>query len=184
METKEQSLERVLGYDRPRCPDCGELMSVWEAPIQGLEDGGGWGTPYLFVCFSDTCPSFVNGRVYYRTDRPGTRAFCRRMYYPGNSTCESICFLSAQGGKGQIVNEMDYRKKLLLNIYRPEPIHNPVKARKVREKVREIFEHWGEFPGYPISDWVAAVQAEHTRLGYWDWISIVSLEEYLEKYHS
>jgi hypothetical protein len=109
METKEQVLEKVLGYERPRCPDCGALMSVWEAPIQGLEDGGGWGTPYLFVCFSDTCPSFVNGRVYYRQDRPGARAFCRRMYYPGGDTCESICFLSVDGGKGQIVDETRQR---------------------------------------------------------------------------
>lgn len=176
METKAETLTRVLSYPRPKCPDCGKVMSVWEAPIQGLEDGGGWGTPYLFVCFSDTCPSFLSGRIYYRPDRPGTRAYCRRMYYPGSSTCESICFLSEQGGKGQIIDETH-----------PKPsfhARNPKVDKQVRNKVRKMFNHWGEFPGYPSTDWMVEVRADHTRLGYWDWIPIEALEEFLKKRRS
>lgn len=32
------------------------------------------------------------------------------------------------------------------------------------------FDHWGENPQYPVSDWQSEVRDGWTRLGYWDWV--------------
>jgi hypothetical protein len=36
---------------------------------------------------------------------------------------------------------------------------------------------WGEHPDYPIADWQYQVANEHTRKGYWEWISDQILEK-------
>lgn len=30
--------------------------------------------------------------------------------------------------------------------------------------------HWGNHPDYPAEDWRIEVEAQNTRLGYWDWV--------------
>ena len=50
--TKEDILLQVLTQERPLCMYCGKPMSIWEVPLFSIEDGMGWGTPYLFVCFN------------------------------------------------------------------------------------------------------------------------------------
>jgi hypothetical protein len=60
-ETKEQVLEKVLSQEKPLCPHCGAVMTIWEVPPFDFADGLGWGTPYLFVCFNDECSLYVQG---------------------------------------------------------------------------------------------------------------------------
>jgi hypothetical protein len=31
---------------------------------------------------------------------------------------------------------------------------------------------WGEDPEFPVEDWRYEVQADNTRLGYWDWVEV------------
>ncbi len=45
----------------PMCPHCGIETSEYKAPPFNFSDGLGWGTPFLYVCFNDNCPLFVNG---------------------------------------------------------------------------------------------------------------------------
>jgi len=54
-ETREEVLEKVIAMPKPKCPHCGVEMSLWEEPPMHMGDGLGWGTPFLFICFSDDC---------------------------------------------------------------------------------------------------------------------------------
>ena len=61
METRQEYLERVLEMQKPLCPHCNQEMSLWEVPPINFSDGLGWGEPFLFLCFNDECPLYVNG---------------------------------------------------------------------------------------------------------------------------
>ncbi|MBF0201755.1 MAG: zinc ribbon domain-containing protein, partial [Desulfamplus sp.] len=61
IETKEEYLQKILEMEKPKCPHCEVNMTIWEVPDINFSDGLGWGTPYLFVCFNDECPSYKKG---------------------------------------------------------------------------------------------------------------------------
>ena len=60
-ETKEQILEKIMSEEKPKCPHCQSTMDIWEVPPITFSDGLGWGTPYLYMCFNDECPLYVQG---------------------------------------------------------------------------------------------------------------------------
>ena len=60
-ETKEELLEKYIKMDKPKCPHCDVEMTLWEVPPFNFSDGLGWGTPYMFVCFNNECPSYKKG---------------------------------------------------------------------------------------------------------------------------
>jgi hypothetical protein len=104
IETKEQFLERILAQPRPKCPVCHQPMDIWEVPPINFSDGLGWGTPYLFVCFNDECPTFAQnwgnfGEVY------GHTASCRNICYPDSGNFECMPVFSSEGAKGQIITD-------------------------------------------------------------------------------
>lgn len=103
-ETKENVLERILSQEKPKCPDCGTEMSIWEVPSVAMGDGLGWGTPYLFVCFNDNCPMYVQGWDSIEKNF-GHRASYRCMCYPGTKQFECIPVFSPVGATGQIIDE-------------------------------------------------------------------------------
>jgi hypothetical protein len=50
--------------------------------------------------------------------------------------------------------------------------------KKSSNELREAHGHWGHHPAHSVSDWKQEVQADNTRLGYWEWIAtILEFEE-------
>ncbi len=102
-ETKEEVFERVIQQDRPLCKYCHREMSLWEAPDIVIDDGLGWGTPYMFVCFNDDCPLYRQGWDNIK-ENYGRTASYRCICYPGTETYECMSVYGPQGGMGQIVD--------------------------------------------------------------------------------
>lgn len=103
-ETKEEVLLRVLTQERPQCTYCGKKMSIWEVPQFPIEDGLGWGTPYLFVCFNNQCPMYEQGWDNIRQNY-GRHASYRCICYPGNDTYGCMAVFSQSGATGQIIED-------------------------------------------------------------------------------
>lgn len=105
-ETKEEVLEKILNQEKPKCPHCGQEMSIWEVPPVAFSDGLGWGVPYLFVCFNDDCPAYKGGWEHMK-DTYGSNSSYRTVCYPGSGTQEFECMpvFSSMGGQGQVVDE-------------------------------------------------------------------------------
>jgi hypothetical protein len=78
-------------------------MSLWEAPDIVIDDGLGWGTPYMFVCFNDDCPLYRQGWDNIK-ENYGRTASYRCICYPGTETYECMSVYGPQGGMGQIVD--------------------------------------------------------------------------------
>ena len=102
-ETKEQVLEKVLSQERPRCPHCNEVMSIWEVPPISFSDGLGWGAPYLFICFNDQCPIYTQGWDHLAENYAHNASY-RCMNYPGTKQYEVMPVFSPMGAKGQIID--------------------------------------------------------------------------------
>ena len=103
-ETKEDVLLRVLTQERPKCTYCGKKMRIWEVPQFSFEDGLGWGTPYLFVCFNNRCPMYEQGWDNIRRNY-GRHASYRCICYPGNNTYACMAIFSQIGATGQIIDD-------------------------------------------------------------------------------
>lgn len=103
-ETREQVLERVMKMEKPKCPHCEEEMSLWEVPPINFSDGLGWGDPFLFVCFNNACPSYVNGWEHME-ETYAHRASYRCMNYPGTTVFEFMPVFSPQGATGQMIDD-------------------------------------------------------------------------------
>lgn len=103
-ETKEQVLERILSQEKPKCPHCSNGMSIWEVPAITVGDGLGWGTPYLFICFNDSCSCYQQGWDHMKKNYAHTASY-RCMNYPGTQQFEVIPVFSQMGGTGQIIDD-------------------------------------------------------------------------------
>ena len=103
-ETKEDVLIRVLTQERPKCTYCGKKMSIWEVPQFPFEDGLGWGTPYLFVCFNNRCPLYEQGWYNIRRNY-GRYASYRCICFPGSHSYACMAVFSQNGATGQIIED-------------------------------------------------------------------------------
>lgn len=103
-ETKEQVFEKIMEQGKPLCPHCGTEMSLWEVPPITYSDGLGWGVPYLYVCFNDECPLYVEGWENLRENYSHNASY-RCMCYPGEDKYECMPVFSPAGGTGQIIDE-------------------------------------------------------------------------------
>ena len=102
-ETREELLEKYIKMEKPVCPDCRQKMSLWEVPPINFSDGLGWGTPYLFVCFNDDCPSYKSGWQNLR-DQVEIPASYRCYIEPGTTNFEYMpVFRDDRGAFGQTV---------------------------------------------------------------------------------
>ena len=104
IQTKEELLTEILSKPKQICRHCGKEMSLWEAPMMDFSDGLGWGAPYLYVCFNNACPPFVNGWDEIGENyahKASTRCLC----YPGTDNFEFMPVFSKQGGTAQIIDE-------------------------------------------------------------------------------
>jgi hypothetical protein len=103
-ETREEVLEKVIAMPRPKCPHCGVEMSLWEEPPMHMGDGLGWGTPFLFICFSDDCSLYREGWKHIE-ESYAHKASYRCMNYPGTDVFEVMPVFSDMGGRGQICDD-------------------------------------------------------------------------------
>jgi len=103
-ETKEQVLEKIMSQEKPKCPHCDEEMKLWEVPPISFSDGLGWGTPYMYVCFNDNCPQYVQGWENIKENYAHTASY-RCINYPGTDTFEYMPVFSPVGATGQIIDD-------------------------------------------------------------------------------
>ncbi|MBA2879987.1 hypothetical protein HNR65_000294 [Desulfosalsimonas propionicica] len=103
-ETKEQVFEKIMEQEKPACPHCGQEMSIWEIPPIAVGDGLGWDSPYMYVCFNDECPLFVEGWENM-WENYAQRASYRCIKSPHGSNFEVMPVFSSIGGQGQIVDD-------------------------------------------------------------------------------
>lgn len=103
-ETKQQVLETILASPKPHCPECGVEMSLWEVPPITFSDGLGWDSPYLYVCFNDDCPMYVNG-WNNMMENYSQRASYRCIKSPFGNNFEAMPVFSPMGGSGQIITD-------------------------------------------------------------------------------
>ncbi len=113
IETKEQALERIMNTEKPHCKHCGTEMNLWEVPMIPVGDGLGWGTPYLFLCFNDECPLYVQGWDNIK-ENYAHHASYRCMCYPGTQQFECIPVFSPQGATGQIIDDQVMAEREML----------------------------------------------------------------------
>jgi hypothetical protein len=104
IETREETLDKILEEERPRCPHCQQEMDLWEVPPVNFSDGLGWGVPYLYVCFNNDCPLFKGGWDDIM-NQVGQKSSVRCMNYPGTKQFELLPVFSSMGGGGQIVTD-------------------------------------------------------------------------------
>jgi len=102
--TREDVYNKMVKKKRPVCPHCGQEMVIWECPQMTFSDGLGWGTPYLYVCFNDDCPLYLEGWeniMEHYANVASYRCICDPM--SGKMDCMPV--FSREGGKGNIVDE-------------------------------------------------------------------------------
>ena len=105
IKSKEDVYNEVITQKRPRCPDCGRKMAIWECPPFNFEDGLGWGTPYLYVCFNNHCPPYVNGWKNLK-DNFGRNASYRCIICPTDpKKRDYMLVLSRAGGTNLIMDD-------------------------------------------------------------------------------
>ncbi len=98
-ETKEELLDRYIKMDKPACPHCTREMTLWEVPPINFSDGLGWGTPYLFVCFNDACPSYKGGWDHLKETMEAPASY-RCINEPGQKNFEYMPVFSPVGATG------------------------------------------------------------------------------------
>lgn len=104
LESREETLEKIMAQKKPVCPHCHKEMSLWEVPPISFSDGLGWGVPFLYVCFNDECPVFKQGWDDLM-DQVGQNSSMRCMNYPGTEQYEMLPVFSSSGGSGQLITE-------------------------------------------------------------------------------
>ncbi len=114
IETKQEYLERVLEMEKPKCPHCNETMNLWEVPPITYADGLGWGSPYLFLCFNDECPLYIQGWAELE-ENYAHKASVRCFNYPGTDQFEFMPVFSPMGAKGQIIDDQALAEQEALN---------------------------------------------------------------------
>jgi hypothetical protein len=112
-ETREEVLEKVMNMDKPACPHCNQEMQIWEVPPITFSDGLGWGVPFLFMCFNDECPLYVQGWDNLKENYAHNASY-RSINYPGTDQFELMPVFSPVGATGQIIDEQVEAEKEIL----------------------------------------------------------------------
>ena len=102
--TREDVYNKMVHEKKPVCPHCGQEMVIWECPPMTFSDGLGWGTPYLYACFNDDCPLYLDGWKHCYDNYANIASFrCIRDPMSGQMDCMPV--YSRDGGKGCIIDE-------------------------------------------------------------------------------
>lgn len=105
-ETKEELLHKYTEMKKPECPHCNKEMTLWEVPPINFSDGLGWGSPYLFVCFNDECPSYKQGWDHLARTTEFSASY-RCIQEPGADNYNYMPVFSPIGAKGQILDDAE-----------------------------------------------------------------------------
>ncbi|NVM20836.1 MAG: zinc ribbon domain-containing protein [Desulfobacterales bacterium] len=101
--TREDVYNKMVTQKRPVCPHCGQEMVIWECPPINFSDGLGWGTPYLFACFNDDCPLYLEGWQDVM-DKYANVASYRCICDPMSGNMDCMPVFSREGGTGSIID--------------------------------------------------------------------------------
>lgn len=120
-ETREELLEKYIKMDKPHCPHCETEMTLWEVPVINFSDGLGWGTPYLFICFNDDCPSYKKGWDHMQETMEAPASY-RCINEPGCDNFEYMPVFSPLGATGGMVDEkvlieQEAKKELMIQTF-------------------------------------------------------------------
>lgn len=113
IETRDEFFQRIMAAEKPACPHCGRPMDIWETPPISFSDGLGWGSPYLFLCQNDDCPSYTQGWENMEAEY-GQRASYRCMKYLDSTDFEYIPVFSPFGAKGQVIDNQSLMEEEML----------------------------------------------------------------------
>jgi hypothetical protein len=102
--TREDVYNKMAKEKKPVCPHCGQEMVIWECPPVSFSDGLGWGTPYLYVCFNNDCPLYLEGWKNIM-DNYATFASYRCICDPMSGKMDSMVVYTRDGGQGYIIDE-------------------------------------------------------------------------------
>ncbi len=136
-ETKEEIFEKIISQKKPRCPHCGAEMSLWEAPDITIDDGLGWGTPYLFVCFNDQCRLYSQGWDNIR-ENYGRTASYRCICYPESGVFECMSVYGPLGGTGQIIDDKVIKERDLLKQKMEEGLALVAQCLKTEDRAKTL----------------------------------------------
>jgi hypothetical protein len=109
-ESREEVLHKVLDMEKPHCPHCHKEMTLWEVPPMAMGDGLGWGTPYLFVCFNNECPSYKGGWENLKESMAQAASY-RCINSPGTDNFEYMPVFSPEGGTGQVLDDEELARR-------------------------------------------------------------------------
>jgi len=102
--TRDDVYNKMVNEKRPVCPHCGQEMVIWECPPVSFSDGSGWGTPFLYVCFNDDCPPYLEGWNHIMEHYANVASY-RCICDPMSGKMDSMPVFSRDGGKGYIIDE-------------------------------------------------------------------------------
>ncbi|MDY6952130.1 MAG: zinc ribbon domain-containing protein [Thermodesulfobacteriota bacterium] len=102
--TREDVYNKMVHEEKPVCPHCGQEMVIWECPPVCFSDGLGWGTPYLYVCFNNDCPLYLEGWENVM-DHYQTAASYRCICDPMSGRMDSMVVYSREGASGYVIDE-------------------------------------------------------------------------------
>ncbi|MBW1741532.1 MAG: zinc ribbon domain-containing protein [Deltaproteobacteria bacterium] len=102
--TREDVYNKMVNEKKPVCPHCGQEMVIWECPPMTFSDGLGWGTPYLYVCFYDDCPLYLEGWKNIMDNYANVASY-RCICDPTSRKMDCMPVFSRDGGKGYIIDE-------------------------------------------------------------------------------
>jgi hypothetical protein len=102
--TREDVYNKMVHEKKPVCPHCGQEMVIWECPPVCFSDGLGWGTPYLYVCFNNDCPLYLEGWENVM-DNYATAASYRCICDPMSGNIDSMVVYSREGASGYVIDE-------------------------------------------------------------------------------
>jgi hypothetical protein len=102
--TREDVYNKMVNQKKPVCPHCSQGMVIWECPPVAFSDGLGWGTPYLYVCFNDDCPLYLEGWENIMEQYANVASY-RCICDPMSGKMDCMPVFSRDGGKGYIIDE-------------------------------------------------------------------------------
>jgi hypothetical protein len=93
-----------MSTDMPRCPHCGMPMKKCRTPQMPFAGSTTWTSEFLYVCFNDECPYFVEGWDWMWTNYRRCVSY-RHMVDPATGIAGPIAVSSYASLKEMIIEK-------------------------------------------------------------------------------
>jgi hypothetical protein len=90
--------------EAPTCTYCGSPMKKWHTPQVPFGGSTTWTSEFLYICFNDECPYFVNGWDWMWNNYHRSVSY-RHMFDPGTGKTSPIPVKSYDSLKEGIIEE-------------------------------------------------------------------------------